>query len=116
MARDATGTALGAVLVEAKSYPGEFRPNSGGTRAEGGRLKLIERRLRETRRWVGVAETPELAKLWLGPLYQSANRFATLCFFRSFCDPMENTARVESLSGRWAADVVDRPHATRSLR
>lgn len=31
--------------------------------------------------------TPELANLWLGPLYQSANRFATLRFFRSFCDP-----------------------------
>jgi hypothetical protein len=87
IARDASGAAVGPVLVEGKSYPGEFRPTSGGTRAEGDRLRLIERRLRETRKWLGVAETPELATLWLGPLYQSANRFATLCFFRSSCDP-----------------------------
>jgi hypothetical protein len=87
VARDDTGTILGPVLVEAKSYPGEFRPKSGGTRAEGDRLALIERRLHETREWLAVAETPELTKLWLGPLYQSANRFAALRFFRSFCDP-----------------------------
>jgi hypothetical protein len=91
VARDDAGTVLGPVLVEAKSYPGEFRPKSGGTRAEGDRLKLIERRLRETREWLGVPETPELAKLWLGPLYQSANRFATLRFFGSFCDPPADT-------------------------
>ena len=90
LARDASGAPLGPVLVEAKSYPGEFRASSGGTRAAGARLKLIERRLRETRTWLEVAETPELAELWLGPLYQSANRFATLCFFRSFCAPPVN--------------------------
>jgi hypothetical protein len=87
IARDASGAALGPVLVEAKSYPGELAPKSGRTRAEGDRLELIERRLRETREWLGVAETPALAKQWLGPLYQSGNRFATLRFFRSFCDP-----------------------------
>jgi hypothetical protein len=87
VARDASGAVVGPVLVEAKSYLAEFRPTSGGTRAEGDRLELIERRLRETRKWLEVAETSDVARRWLGPLYQSANRFATLCFFRSFCDP-----------------------------
>src|SRR4051812_3262722 len=64
VACDDTGTVLGPVLVEAKSYPGEFRPKSGGPRAEGDRLKIIERRLRETREGLGGAERPEHPQAW----------------------------------------------------
>ena len=72
------------MLVEAKSYPAEFRDVGGGTAAEDSRRDLIARRLAETRQWLGVDENVPVAERWLGDYYQSANRFATLRFFRAF--------------------------------
>jgi hypothetical protein len=44
-------------------------------------------RLRETREWLGVEESPQLGERWLGELYQSANRYAFLRFFRVVAEP-----------------------------
>lgn len=84
---DARGGAVGSVLVEAKSYPGEFRVTGGGTGAAGDRRERIKTRLSETRAWLGVVETPERAQTWLGELYQSANRLAYLRWFHAVLDP-----------------------------
>ena len=43
---------------------------------------MIEIALQKTKRWLGVAEDVD----WTGPLYQSANRFAHLYFFRQVVD------------------------------
>lgn len=58
MALDVDDEDVGPVLVEAKSYPGEFRDRGGGTRAEGERRKRIENRLWQTRGWLGAQQTP----------------------------------------------------------
>jgi hypothetical protein len=87
LARDGDGDVVGPVLVEAKAYPGEFRDTGGGTAAEGERLKRIRQRLQETRAWLDVPESPDRARIWLGELYQSANRFACLRFFRAVLQP-----------------------------
>lgn len=87
VARDRRGKAVGPVLVEAKAYPGEFRDTRGGTAAGGDRRERIKCRLQETRAWLGVPESPELAATWLGELYQSANRFACLRWFRAVLQP-----------------------------
>jgi hypothetical protein len=77
------------VLIEAKSYPGELRSRCG---AEGQRRDLIEQRLRETRRWLGVAE--DHAPWWTDGLYQAGNR---LTFLRFFCQVLGEQA--------WLANV-----------
>lgn len=100
---------VGSVLVEAKSYPGEFQPKSGGSAAKGDRLSDIHARLRETRAWLGVEESSDVVKQWEGPLYQSANRFATLRFFRDFLKPPVDA---------WLVNVYlvnDRTHTSRKL-
>lgn len=83
VALDHAGHPVGPVLVEAKSYPREFRDRRG-TRAGGDRRDLIAKRLAETRHWLGVEEIEELASRWLGEFFQSGNRFATLRFFRHY--------------------------------
>ena len=75
------------MLVEAKAYPEEFRDPGGGTAAEGDRRERIVVRLRETRSWLGVPQDPTLETTWLGELYQSANRFACLHWFRAVLAP-----------------------------
>ena len=66
----------GVVLVEAKSYPDEIC--GPGCQATPGSRKKIERALKKTKNWLGVPEHLN----WTGRLYQSANRFAHLYFFR----------------------------------
>jgi len=66
----------GVVLVEAKSYPAEIY--GSGCQASPRSRKKIEAALRKTKAWLGVPEDID----WTGPLYQSANRFAHLYFFR----------------------------------
>jgi hypothetical protein len=65
----------------------QFRDTGGGSAAKGDRLTRIEDRLRETRQWLRVEESSQIAERWIGDLYQSANRFATLRFFRSHLNP-----------------------------
>ena len=77
VARHRSGNWLGPILIEAKSYPGEQRSSC---KAEGERRDPIERRLRETRGWLGVAESH--ASWWTDGLYQTANRLTFLRFFR----------------------------------
>jgi hypothetical protein len=67
----------GILLVEAKSYPGEVFSQGLQATAEASRAK-IDLALRETKRWLGVAEDVD----WTGRLYQAANRLAHLFFFR----------------------------------
>ena len=68
----------GVVLVEAKSHLTELC--GSGCRAEGASLKQIKEALRLTRQWLGVADKYEYC--WLGPFYQTANRWAFLYFLR----------------------------------
>jgi len=77
----------GVVLVEAKSHPQEIY--GGGTKAGPVSRKRIREALAQTQRWLGLAEEPER---WMDPLrpaerghssvYQSANRYAHLCWLR----------------------------------
>ena len=92
----------GALLVEAKSHPGEVR--GGGTRASPASLTKIHAALRATQEWVGATADPER---WLGPLYQSANRLAHLYFLRE-------VVGVDA----WLVNLyfVDDPHAPTSRR
>jgi hypothetical protein len=67
----------GVILVEAKSYPGEFYGDgcdAGRAPSEQSRRNRIQiaSSLRETQTWLGMGEIPN----WMGPLYQSANRLA----------------------------------------
>ena len=77
VARDSGGEYLGAVLVEAKSWPGEMRSRFAGTHPDSRRRILA--RLAETRAWLGIGEA--YAPAWQDRYYQSANRFAHLRFF-----------------------------------
>ncbi len=87
VAYGATDAPLGPVLIEAKSHPNEFWPKSGGSKAGEDSIGRIHDRLRQTRKWLGVEESPDVVEQWEGRLYQSANRFATLRFFQEFVDP-----------------------------
>jgi hypothetical protein len=77
IARSRDGDWLGPVLVEAKSHPGETRSSCG---AENERRDWIERQLVETREWLGVPAEHE--KWWMKGLYQAANRFTFLRWWR----------------------------------
>ncbi len=67
----------GAILVEAKAHPTEIY-NGEGSRASGESRKTIEAALRRTCEWLKVPYRP----IWIGCLYQSANRLAHLYFLR----------------------------------
>ena len=60
------------ILVEAKSYPAEFRSNGCGATPES--RELIAASLAKTRQAIGVDES--FRDAWTGPLYQQANRLA----------------------------------------
>lgn len=65
----------GVLLVEAKSYPKELRDKKGcGATSEQSREQIREALLR-TQKWLSV-DVP--VDVWMGPLYQTANRFAFL--------------------------------------
>lgn len=66
----------GCILLEAKSHVPEIYGN--GCQASGDSLRIITTSLDRTKSWLGVR--PEA--LWLGPLYQCANRLAHLYFLR----------------------------------
>jgi hypothetical protein len=88
VARDKDGDWIGPILVEAKSYPAEMQSACG---AKPESLKLIEKQLRETRKWLrdrtGSSEpSEERADAWLNEYYQAANRLAFLRFFTEIVD------------------------------
>ncbi len=64
----------GVILLEAKSHIPEIYGN--GCQAGDASLPQIEAALAKAKSWCGVSGTAD----WLGPLYQSANRLAHLCF------------------------------------
>jgi len=67
------------LLVEAKANIGELRQSTGAKSSKyGGGLELIEQRLAETQRAVGLSEP----KVWTTPYYQYANRLALLHFLQ----------------------------------
>jgi hypothetical protein len=68
----------GVLLVEGKSYPKELYGSGCTARSEESK-RLIRAALESTQRWLGLSVD---AELWLGPLYQSANRLAHLYFLR----------------------------------
>jgi len=76
---DALGVAndcAGVLLVEAKSHPPEvYGPGCRTGRAS---RRKIDAALERTGQWLGAPPTVD----WTGPLYQSANRLAHLCFLR----------------------------------
>ena len=72
----APGLNSGALLVEAKSYPGELK--GSGCKAGPASRDHIGRACEVTKAWLGANASAD----WLGPLYQSANRLANLYFLR----------------------------------
>ena len=70
--------AHGALLVEGKSYPAELY--GGGSKAKDPKsVAKIREALARTQAWLGLRANPDL---WLGPLYQTANRYAYLYWLR----------------------------------
>jgi hypothetical protein len=65
----------GVLLVEGKSYPGEMYDNAGCTAKSVESLAKIETTLAATQEWLGVKQPVDT---WMRPLYQTANRLATL--------------------------------------
>jgi len=76
LARIHFGNGVGAILVEAKSYPAELL--GSGCQASPRSRAQIETAFCQTKRWLGADPTAD----WYGPLYQSANRLAHLYFLR----------------------------------
>jgi hypothetical protein len=68
----------GVLLIEAKGYPDELYGGGCKARSDESR-RLISRALEDTQKWLGLRED---ASLWMGQLYQSANRIAYLHFLR----------------------------------
>jgi hypothetical protein len=66
----------GCVLIEAKSHVAEIY--GGGCGASPRSRQKIQEALDVTNAWLGVSPDAD----WMGPLYQSANRYATLYFLR----------------------------------
>lgn len=66
----------GPLLLEAKSHVPEVY--GGGCQASPASRAKIDGAFRATKKWLGVPESAD----WTGPLYQSANRLASLYFFR----------------------------------
>ncbi len=69
------GKLVGCILVEAKSHVTEIYGN--GCCASGASMQKISCALARTQEWLGVNKVD-----WTGRLYQSANRYAHLYFFR----------------------------------
>jgi hypothetical protein len=67
----------GILLLEAKSHVPEILGNGCGAKSDIS-TKKIEASLAATKRWLGVSDGAD----WKGCLYQAANRFAHLYFFR----------------------------------
>lgn len=70
----------GCLLVEAKSHVNEIY--GSGCCAGGTSLQRIVRAMVSAKEWLGVAPDAD----WTGRLYQSANRYAHLYFFRGIAD------------------------------
>ena len=70
----------GVLLVEGKSYPGELYGGGAGAKPGSSSRELIEKSLAWTQRQLGVPDAT--VDDWCGPLYQSANRLAHLCWLR----------------------------------
>ena len=66
----------GCLLIEAKSHAPEVY--GAGCGASGRSKEKIQAALDSTKAWLGVS--PEVD--WTGRLYQSVNRYASLCFLR----------------------------------
>jgi len=66
----------GCIFVEAKSHVPEIYGDGCG--ASGRSKEKIQAALDSTKAWLGVASEVD----WTGRLYQSANRYASLCFLR----------------------------------
>jgi hypothetical protein len=101
---DALATTMdGCILVEAKSHVSEMY--SGGCVASPTSLIKIQRALTMTKNWMGISPAMD----WLGPLYQSANRFAFLYFLRQIVGVearlvniyFENDARTPTSKAEW---------------
>ena len=78
LARTVGRDPVAVVLVEAKNYPREVR--GGGCKASdvGGARQQILAALESTAKELGVSDS----KVWMGPLYQYANRIAHAAFLR----------------------------------
>jgi len=93
----------GCILIEAKSHVAEIY--GGGCKASSPEsLGKIQEALEETKSWLGVSSNVD----WMGRLYQSANRYASLYFLREIAgvraflmnvyfldDPIRRTSRKE---------------------
>ena len=67
----------GCLLVEAKSHvPEIFSGGCGATSPSS--MDKIQKAFEATKTWLGVSQDAD----WMGPLYQSANRYASLYFLR----------------------------------
>jgi hypothetical protein len=71
----------GVILGEGKSYPGEFYGGGCAAKPGSASCELTETSLYWTGQQLGVIG--KTADDWCGPLYQSANRLAHLCWLRS---------------------------------
>jgi hypothetical protein len=66
----------GYLLIEGKSYPGEVYGSGCKATPDSPQAKLIEKSLGASKRTLGVRDTA----MWMGRLYQYANRLAHVCF------------------------------------
>jgi hypothetical protein len=95
----------GVVLAEGKGHPAELR--SGGTQASAASREHILRAIRWTHDRLGVDADPEL---WLGPLYQLANRVAHVVWLR------EHGVEAWLVHLLFADDRTNRPFGEDELR
>jgi hypothetical protein len=93
----------GCILIEAKSHVAEIY--GGGCKVSSSEsMGKIQEALEETKSWLGVSSNVD----WMGRLYQSANRYASLYFLREIAgvraflmnvyfldDPIRRTSRKE---------------------
>lgn len=70
-----SGVGHGVILVEAKSHPEEIKSNMAASSSVS--ISKIQKSLKQTKRWLGVAEEVD----WTKEYYQMANRLAHLYFF-----------------------------------
>jgi hypothetical protein len=67
----------GCLLIEAKSHVQEIYGGGCGSTSPRSR-EMIRKAFEATKTWLGVSPDAD----WMGPLYQSANRYASLYFLR----------------------------------
>jgi hypothetical protein len=106
----------GILLVESKSYPDEMYDKAGCDAWSETSLSMIAAALAETQNWLDVDKPVES---WMRPLYQTANRLATLKFLMDrmngrawlvhlcFLDDPTHPMRIRTTKSEWQQALVE---------